>query len=641
MSLSTAFCRYRLLLLLLVPGSSINGQAPPARLPLDSLITRIPVMMRSNEAVARRQIEELTARAAAETHRHGVVQAAFFRCWLSYRHEPPDRAIAGIDSAIRSITGIGNDTALVKFYILKGQCFVKKAQFGKALENFTTALNVANKRGDKSSRNSILISIGWAYMEDAKPKEAIRFFKEALQLEPSEGFAHRAVLLCNIAACYNTIGDFRLAETYARQGIEAARRRESNADLANGLNILARSYYRQGKRNTAITTLKEAAAAREKVADPSMLASDYLALADLYNKNGQPQEALAWAKKAEVVSIQTGNNLKVSATYETLADAYETIGDHKNATLYMRKLLAHKDSLANDRYSQAFAEMQVQFESQKRAAENLQLKKENLETRLKNSNQQRWLVALAAGLLLLAASAVYVSRLVKSRYHTRLALEQVNEQKRRTLAVMEAEERERRRIAGDLHDGVGQTLAAASLQLTKARKEALLLNKVEELINQAGEEVRHLSHQVTPVLLQHYGLAKAIQQAIDRLNEANDRVVFTLFTHLEEAIGDEMVELTVYRCFQELCNNVLKHADASKVSVQLTTDPEGVQLMVEDNGKGFSVNRDEQGLGIKNMRGRLAIYDGELIVDSTPGKGTTTILRLQRAAWEKAGAKTV
>lgn len=625
-------CKRWLLVELLFVCLCHLATAQSTNIPIDSIIIRLPAMMRSDEITARKMIEELAKRSVEEKHRHGIIQSLFFKAWLSYRHNPADVTIYSIDSALQHVEGINSDTALVKFYILKGQCFVKKTQFSKALESFNQALDIAEKRNDQSTKIGTLISIGWAYMEDGKPNEAIRFFNEVLRLYPSADYENRAVLLCNIASCYNTLGNFKLAEFYAQEAITSARSKQSNTELANGLNILARSYYNQGKLQKAITFLKEAALAREKVADPSMLASDYLELSDVYSKNGQLAEAITWAKKAETLSAQYAITLKLLNAYKVLSSAYEQMGDNKNAFLYLKKLQSRKDSLADDRYNQAFAQMQVQFETQKKTAENLQLKKENLETKLRISNQQRWLVALAAGLVLLIASGIYVSKLMKSRYNTRLAIEQLNEQKKRTLAVMEAEEKERRRIGGDLHDGVGQILSAASLQLNKAKKGQLPLDKVHELIDQAYTEVRNLSHQVTPELLLHYGLVNALEQAVNRWNDGSDKPVFTLFTHIEEPLTHEMASLTLYRCFQELCTNVVKHAQASQVTVQLNTTKEEIELLVEDDGLGFTANKGGYGLGLKNIESRIALFDGELLVDSTPGKGTTIMVKIQRAA---------
>lgn len=588
--------------------------------------------MRSDENVARQMIARLSQLSEEKKHAHGRIQAVFSQAWLSYRHETADAAIFKIDSALQHIKGIESDTSLVKFYILKGQCYVKKADFRLALANFTKALQIADQRKDYRNKTGVLISIGWAYMEDGKYPEALKFFHEVLQLNPGENYENRAVVLCNIASCYNTTGQFKLAEEYAVKGIEAARKKNSMADLANGLNILARSNYLQGKMYKAIDFLKEASVAREKVADPFMIASDYLELADLYIKNNQITDAIDWAKKAEDLSLKNDNKLKLAASYETLATAYEASGDDKNSTLYYKKLLVIRDSMNNEHYNQAIAEMQVQFETQKKTSENLELKKENLEAKLENSQQQKWMLGLIAGILLVTGSAIYISYMLRSRFKIKQALNELNEQRNRSMAVMEAEENERKRIAADLHDGVSQILAAASLQLKKSQRENVEYDKVDELINQAGTEVRNVSHQVTPELLLHYGLEKAVAQAIDRLNDSSENTRFTFFSHVEVALQDEMQALMIYRCFQELTNNILKHAAAKKVTVQLHLEAEEIQLMIEDDGVGFNTAEVQAGLGLMSIESRIAIYQGNLVVDSTPGKGTTTIIKINRKA---------
>jgi signal transduction histidine kinase len=607
-----------------------NGAYAQSRTELDSIISQVPLLMRQDENKARKLIGQLSSRSVTTNYSRGIIKSIFFRAWLSYRHDSPDITIQKIDSALQHINGIEKDSSIVDFHILKGQCYVKKTQSGPAIEEFQKALKIASGRKDHESETKILISIGWTYMEDDKPRDAIRFFEEVLSRNPSRDYASRPLLLCNIAACYNATEEYEKAETYARQGIEAARTRGNNMDLANGLNILGKSYQSRGKINKAISCLKEAAIVREKVADPSMLISDYLQLSDLYMINKQPAIALQWSKKAEVISEEAGIALKMAAVYQSLANVYEATGDYKRSAEYLKKEINHRDSLERDQYIKALAQMQVQFETQKKTSENLQLKKENLEARLRYSDQQRWMIILGTGMVLLVASAVYWSKLVKSRYKTRLAEEKLKEQKSRTIAVMEAEENERRRIAGDLHDGVGQMIAAASVQLEKARRGQLPLDKVDEMIRNAGIEVRNISHQVTPELLLHHGLVKALEFETDRLNEAQDQVVFSLFVHEETPVNDEMLSLTLYRCFQELSANILKHASANNVEVHLNLYQDEIQLLVEDDGKGFDVGEVKAGLGIRNMKSRIALYDGQLQIDSMEGKGTSFTISIAR-----------
>lgn len=596
---------------------------------IDTLISQIPVLMRSDEAAAKKKINLVFELSKKYKYELGIIESAFFRSWLQYRHGSADVCIKSIDSAIKNFPNLSNFPTEFKFYVLKGQCYIKKTQFDKAINNFSFAIKIAERNKDFASKTGALISIGWAYMEDGKPKQAIEFFSEVLTLNPDQNYSYRATVLCNIASCYNMLADYKTAEKYALQGVKAAKSSNSMVDLANGLNILARSNYQQNKFEKAIAFLKEASTAREKVEDPAMLASDYLELADVYRKTKQPEQAILYAKKAEAISIANKIDLKLENAYEVLAAGFQETGDFKNAAKYFQKLIKLKDSTATGNYSKALAELQVKFATEKKITENLKLKKENLENKLSISNKQKWLIVLIAGLFVILASAIYIFYLTRSKYRTRLALEQLNEQKNKTIAIMETEESERRRIAGDLHDGVCQMLAAASLQLKNANGDEIMLNKVDGLLDQATAEVRAVSHQMTPELLLNFGLISAVQQGIERLNEASNQTKFTLFADVEFEDIDDMLAVVLYRAFQELTNNILKHANAKEVSVHLIINDEEALLMIEDNGVGFSQEKYKVGLGLKNLESRIKLYDGVLNLDTALGKGTTAILKFK------------
>lgn len=320
--LSTTVSRYLLFAaMLFCTGTKSYAQPADVKARIALLIDSIPPKMRSNEDEAHRMLAELQQLSQQYQHKKGTIKTLFFHAWIGYRHGSADATINRIDSALQFVQEIHEDSSLADFYILKGQCYVKKTQFNLALHNFSLALDISKRLKDLQTETGALISIGWAYMEDGKPAEAIRFFNEVLRLNPGEAYNNRALVICNIAACYNIMGDYKQAEKFALQGIAEARRLNTLTDLANGLNILGRSYYQQGKTTQAIEVLKEASQVREKVADPSMQASDYLELASLFLKIQQPGVAVFWAKKAEALSVQHSNSLKIVGAYEVLANA--------------------------------------------------------------------------------------------------------------------------------------------------------------------------------------------------------------------------------------------------------------------------------------------------------------------------------
>ncbi|MCX3266973.1 histidine kinase [Pedobacter agri] len=594
---------------------------------IDRLIVQVPMLMRSYASSAKKQIAIINHLSNQYHYQHGKIESAFFRSWIKYREASTDDCIISIDSALKNIALIEKDSSVVKFYILKGQCYVKKRLFNHAVDHFSMALDIAEKNKDITNKTGALISIGWAYMENAKPLEAINFFNEVLRLNPQKKYQNRATVLCNIASCYNLLKHYQYAEKYALQGIRTAKELNSVMDLANGLNILARSYYHRNQFPKAKLYLHEASIARAKIADPAMLASDYLELADVYNKSEMPAAGIEYARKAELIAQKNKIDLKLENAYTILSKLYSKTGDYKRAASYYEKLISLRKENESEDYVKALAELQVKYDSEKKASENLKLKEENLENRLNISNKQRWLIILIASLSVFISSSIYFYFYIQNKYKSQNAVQRFLEEKNKAVAILETEENERRRISGDLHDGVGQTLAAASLQLKKAKNDIAQLQKLDDLIDQAANEVRMLSHEMTPEMVLHFGLVKAMEQVIDRLNDVQNFTVFKFFKHVEFDDVNQVRAVVVYRSFQELTNNILKHAKAKNVGVHLNMSDDEILLMIEDDGIGYDKNEIKLGLGLQNLESRIRIFNGHLEVDSTIGKGTTTILR--------------
>ncbi|MCY1526893.1 Oxygen sensor histidine kinase NreB [compost metagenome] len=202
-------------------------------------------------------------------------------------------------------------------------------------------------------------------------------------------------------------------------------------------------------------------------------------------------------------------------------------------------------------------------------------------------------------------------------------------------AVLDAEERERRRIAGDLHDGVGQMLSAALLNLNLLFKR-LDLNEENSrqathslsLVNDCYDEMRSISHQMMPNALIKAGLASAVKEFLNKI-DSNILKINLEVIGLNQRL-DEQTETVIYRVIQETVNNVIKHAEASKLNISLIKDEEGITVTIEDNGKGFDKSKGnlKAGIGITNMLSRVAFLKGTLDIDTAPGKGTLVAIHL-------------
>jgi signal transduction histidine kinase len=203
-----------------------------------------------------------------------------------------------------------------------------------------------------------------------------------------------------------------------------------------------------------------------------------------------------------------------------------------------------------------------------------------------------------------------------------------------------AQETERKRIARELHDSLGQYLTALQLGLSgigrryPADAEALEeLAKLRDLTSEIGREVNRMAWELRPTALDDLGLETAITQYLEEWSERS-RLRFDLQVNLGDRRLPQTVETTVYRALQEALTNVVRHADADRVAVILEATGQQLQLIVEDDGKGFPSDatgdaaQGELRLGLLGIRERLALVDGILEVESTPGSGTTLFVRV-------------
>jgi len=201
-------------------------------------------------------------------------------------------------------------------------------------------------------------------------------------------------------------------------------------------------------------------------------------------------------------------------------------------------------------------------------------------------------------------------------------------------AVFDAQEEERQRIAKDLHDGVGQQISAVKIHL-QGLKDAIVkaapeqekeFDSIVEMVTDTGTEVRGISHQMMPRALTELGLVAAMEDMLEKSFKYHN-IRYSFEHHGLENRLDAHVEVGLYRIAQELVNNILKHAGASKVDVQLMKTRSHCVLIVQDNGKGIGSEKSD-GIGMMNINNRVRTLHGELSFESGDEEGTTATIRI-------------
>ena len=226
---------------------------------------------------------------------------------------------------------------------------------------------------------------------------------------------------------------------------------------------------------------------------------------------------------------------------------------------------------------------------------------------------------------------IYQRKMIKNQ----VELRKLHEEKQTDLlnAVFETQENERKRLAEDLHDSVGQVLSAIKLNLHRLDKNCVnessqpLLADTRDLTDECLVEIRNIIQNVLPPVLTDYGLLEALEGLCIKIAQTTG-VKVNLTKNLKEIRFQPEIELAYYRIAQELFSNAIKHAEATVIDLTLTNKDGWLLMEFKDNGKGFNIDQVKHGFGLKNLESRVQLINGEIKIQTKPQNGTITIIKV-------------
>jgi len=215
--------------------------------------------------------------------------------------------------------------------------------------------------------------------------------------------------------------------------------------------------------------------------------------------------------------------------------------------------------------------------------------------------------------------------------------ERVRSEKRVINAIINTEENERKRFAKDLHDGLGPILSTVKMSLSaltdriKDPSGSVILSNTNHLVNEAISTIKDISNNLSPHVLSNFGLASAISAFTNKINQTK-AVEIDFKSNMETQRLDNDKEVVMYRAVCELINNSVLHSGASRIEIELNKHEKFITLQFYDNGRGFDTSslsrEDTKGMGISNIETRVKTVEGVFILESTPGKGTSALIKL-------------
>lgn len=516
----------------------------------------------------------------------GAVQLA--SCILNTSLGDYDQAVENALKAIRFYEVIKNDDGITRARLQMAQIYQVKNDL-PAAEKILKEL-ADRPRDDKKIRVTIYHTLANVYGMQGKYDEALVQDKKALILcEGSNMLYLSSPVYDNMANCYMYSGDLKKAKEY---------------------------FYKCLQIDSSFGNKKQ-------------MADTYLNLGQLAILAGNHTEAIQQLKHSISLAGETGYRQGAYSAWLMLGDAYTKSNRPDSALAAVNRGYALKDSIINERTESRIAELETMYDTEKKEQQ-LILQKDKI-------NKQRYiLLGLGLALLLITFTGILYAR--KRSLQNKIVLQQevLKQQDISAKAIIRAEENERKKIAADLHDGVGQMMSAAKMNLSVFEHELKFddekqrsgFGNVISLVDESCRELRNVSHRMMPDALLKSGLAGAIKEFLSKIDTRLLKVSFHSEGPDERPEAD--VETVLYRVIQECVNNVLKHAEATHLDISLIREKESIDVTIEDNGKGFdpALIRETEGIGMKNIYSRIGYLRGSIQFSSSPGKGTLAAIHI-------------
>lgn len=517
-------------------------------------------------------------------------------------------------------------------YQLKAMMYRVKNQNGDAITAYMEATKYFEKGNYKPGIADCYVGIGAMFVVQQQYEKAIEYHKKGLK-------AYKDLDLQSfVAQQYDNLGitatrmkQYPQALNYFNMGLKTVKAQGDTSGIGDVYSDMGESYYAMQKYPEAIDVLNKSAGIRRKIKDERNLSFTLNFLGLCYEKLGNKAKAIAYMKQAHTLAVKLNNTQQIQDSFEAMSAFYAHNRQLDSAYYFSNKFKLLKDSVDIIDNKKAFSALVVKYETQKKQQQIDLLNKENTIQKLSIAGHNKTL-GIIIGLFVLAAiiGGLFYNR-NKLQQKTALQQQMLQQQDQLTKAIIEAEEKERKRIASDLHDGVGQLFSAVKMNLSGLMErvtidrpeDRFLAEKTLALVDESCKEVRVISHQMMPNMLLRSGIASDVKSFIEKID--SERLKVNVETNGFKNRIESNVETVLYRVIQETVNNVIKHSKASKLDILLNREPSGITAVVADNGIGFNTQYkdDYAGIGLKNIAARIEYLKGTVEYYSSPGKGTS------------------
>lgn len=641
------------LLLQLFAGNWLQAQNIP-----DSLLKKLATV--SNDSTKGitlleigESIEQVTPEKSMEYYRQAlatgqriknnkVIQSSYYDIGVCYINlNKMDSAIHFLEAAIPFARILNDTLAEAKLLGNIGNVWLHKKDRATAIEYYLKSARIWETCGDQRYLTLLYSNINALLDEQKEHTRALEFGNKAIALAKKLGDDYSLVNgLVNLSTTYSHLGQHEKEYELLEQALPLAKKNEDLDQIATTYHNMGDYFFKQEKFSSALEKYLDSYNYVKQMGNKYHLCEICTVLALAYHKLNQDGKALQYILQAEQLADEVGVRAKLKEIYLTRAEIEQKAGNHKLAAEYFSKTLTVSDSLFKTETSEKVAEAEARYQNEKKQQEIVKLEKDTQikSLTIKQKSTLNYILIGSVAVLLLVSFLGY--RNLRHRQQLAKQQDELQQQRIRELekdkqlvavdSMLKGQEEERSRLAKDLHDGLGGLLSGVKFSLNNMKDNLIVtpdnmavFERSLDMLDTSIRELRRVAHNMMPEMLTKFGLDEAVKEYCSIIN-ASKLISVKYQSHGMENRLDKSTEIIIYRIVQELLNNIMKHAAATEAFVQLVRDGNRLNVVLEDNGKGFDMAeiKDNKGAGLVNVRSRVEYLKGQLDIHSEPGKGT-------------------
>ena len=507
--------------------------------------------------------------------------------------------------------------------------------YWEAIQYYYNALRVLDSINDNEIRPKTLNNLSnlYAFLKDYSRAE--KYSRECLRVSIENGNKQMiSVVSVSLADALISQGKFEEVLSLLLKSKEIATEQE-NLYILELVHLNLGSYYYLSENNYE----KSIGEYLQALNYAKALGSDWEVMrittnvSEVYFLDNQLGKAMEYAEKSLGIAERMGTGDIKQRALSILAKVYASKGQYSSAYENLLKSYIIRDSVFNDSKQMHVNYLESRYHSEMKEKEIIILKNTQREHELILKRRKYQLIILITIILIVALVAAFI--IVRNKYRQLLDAQKLHIQEQQikqleqekqlvaTQAILEGEATERKRLARDLHDGLGGMLSVVKMGLHDVKSgvaldsdDVLRFNKVLEMLDSSIRELRRVAHNMMPESLMRYGLKASLTDFCGNI----PNVQFHYFGNEQRL--DSKLEMMIYRTAHELVNNALKHAQAQHINIQIVQGTDRVSLIVQDDGVGFDPKVKSEGTGLDNIRCRVQLFNGTMDIFSKTGNGT-------------------